>query len=56
MIFNKIYFICGGTGALEVIYTGGGPSADGKGGNPGSSLNKCPTCRGVQIERRLYYR
>lgn len=44
---------CGGTGAREVVYIGGG---GGEGGNPGSQLVACPSCKGVQVIRRIYYR
>jgi len=42
---------CAGTGAKEIIYVGGGGKGSG-----GSQLVKCPTCQGVAIVRRIYYR
>lgn len=42
---------CAGTGAIEVLYIGGG----GKGGG-GSTLHKCPGCHGVGLVRKIYYR
>ena len=42
---------CAGTGAREVVYVGGGGKGSG-----GSQLVKCPTCQGVAIVRRIYYR
>ena len=42
---------CAGTGAIQVLYIGGG----GKGGGE-STLRKCPVCHGVGLVRRIYYR
>lgn len=41
---------CGGLGAIEQILTGAVPKGD------GSALLTCPTCRGVQVSRSIYYR
>jgi len=43
---------CAGSGALEVIYSGGG----GQGTASGTKLEKCTTCRGIGVVRRVYYR
>lgn len=43
---------CGGTGAREVIYTGGAR----EGANSGRSLVPCPTCHGIGRVRRIRYR
>ncbi|MCP3916720.1 MAG: hypothetical protein GY711_14285 [bacterium] len=42
---------CAGSGAREVIFTGGGQNNNG-----GTQLVKCETCQGVAIIRRVYYR
>ncbi|MFT5153471.1 MAG: hypothetical protein ACI841_003472, partial [Planctomycetota bacterium] len=43
---------CGGAGAREVIYTGGG----GDGNDAGSQLVACPMCHQVQVIRQIRYR
>ncbi len=61
---------CGGTGGREVVAIGGGGggnsnSGGGRGGRRGGGSNpitsgldvvECPTCHGVAVTRRLYYR
>jgi hypothetical protein len=41
---------CAGSGAIEVILTGGGP------GSGSATLHKCHSCRGVGLVRKIYYR
>ncbi len=43
---------CGGTGAREVIFTGGAR----EGSNSGRTLVACPTCHGIGRVRRIRYR
>lgn len=60
---------CGGTGGREVVAIGGGGGGNdrsgGSGGRRGGGSNtvtsgldivECPTCHGVAVTRRLYYR
>lgn len=42
---------CGGSGVQEIIHSGGG----GQGGS-GVQISACPTCHGVAVVRRVYYR
>ena len=44
--------VCGGAGAREIIYTGGG----GTDNDAGSQLVRCPSCHGVQVVRQIRYR
>ncbi|MFT7678109.1 MAG: tetratricopeptide (TPR) repeat protein [Planctomycetota bacterium] len=58
---------CGGTGGREVISLGGTSGAKGTNGSRGSGggraklssgmqVVKCPTCQGIGVTRRIYYR
>ena len=42
---------CAGSGAVEVMYVGGGGTGSG-----GTTLHKCPLCHGVGVVRKIFYR
>lgn len=53
---------CAGRGAIEVLLTGGGGAPDSSRGGSNRNaadsqqLQKCPTCQGVQVVRKVHFR